>query len=102
MDSGIFKGNDLDEERAKAREEAAIAKAAGFEWVNVRVLSQASTPTTAKTALFPSSLYAKIWVQLLAVINLPVSARRGTAVCMGLINNTGPWSSVYWQYYCTG
>eukprot|EP00904_Undaria_pinnatifida_P000364 jgi/Undpi1/10328/HiC_scaffold_28.g12778.m1 len=34
MDSGIFKGNDLDEERAKAREEAAIAKAVGFEWVN--------------------------------------------------------------------
>lgn len=30
-------GVDLNEARKKAREEAAIAKAAGFEWVNVSV-----------------------------------------------------------------
>lgn len=32
-----FRASDLNEGRKKAREEAAIAKAAGFEWVNVRV-----------------------------------------------------------------
>lgn len=37
-DPGIFKTSDLDEERTRAREEAAIAKAAGFEWVNVSAL----------------------------------------------------------------
>lgn len=29
---------EIDEQRKKAREEAAIAKAAGFEWVNVRAV----------------------------------------------------------------
>lgn len=33
----MFKMSDLDEERTRAREEASIAKAAGFEWVNVSV-----------------------------------------------------------------
>lgn len=32
-----FRASDLNEGRKRAREEAAIAKAAGFEWVNVSV-----------------------------------------------------------------
>lgn len=36
-DPDMFKMSDLDEERTRAREEASIAKAAGFEWVNVSV-----------------------------------------------------------------
>lgn len=38
LDPLHFNTSDANAERKKAREEAAIAKAAGFEWVNVSML----------------------------------------------------------------